>query len=180
MKLNIGGGYKRYPGYLNVDIDPLTNPDIQVDLETGKIPVPDSSVSDVKLYHILEHIGEGFFDFMKELYRICEDGAIVDIQVPHHRSETQYGDPSHVRFITLDALRQFSKKYNEWHVKQWQSSSGFGVKLNVDFEIVEYDLIVNQRWVERFKTMTQEEIMEVSANFNCVYDELHVKLQVVK
>lgn len=180
MKINLGGGYKRYDGFHNVDIDPLTKPDILVDLETGNIPIPDNSVDEVRAYHVLEHIGEGFFKLMQELYRICSDGAIIDIQVPHHRSETQYGDPSHVRFVTIESLRQFSKKRNVWHVNQWNSSSGFGTKLNVDFELVEYDMIVNNRWLERFKTMTEDEIMEVSSNFNNVYDELHCKLQVVK
>lgn len=180
MKLNIGSGYKKYPGFLNVDNDPLTEPDILVDIETGIFPIQDNSVSEIRAYHILEHIGEGFFKLMQELYRISENGAIIDIQVPHHRSETQYGDPSHVRFITIEVLRQFSKKYNDWHIKQWKSSSGFGNKLNIDFEIIDYDLKPNMRWVERFKKMSQEEIMEVSANFNNVYDEFWCKLQVIK
>lgn len=180
MKLNLGGGYKRYPDFLNADIDPLTNPDILINLETGNFPLEDNSVSEIRAYHVLEHIGEGFFHLMQEIYRVCRDGAILDIQVPHHRSEVFYGDPSHVRFITTESLRQFSKSRNEWHIKQWQSSSGFGLKYNVDFELIEYDFIINDRWKPRFAQMTQEEIMEVSSNFNNVYDELHCKLQVIK
>jgi ubiquinone/menaquinone biosynthesis C-methylase UbiE len=180
MKINLGGGYKRYDGFLNVDNDPLTKPDILVNLETGTIPIDDNSVEEVRAYHILEHIGEGFFKLMQELYRVCKDGAIIDIHVPHHRSETFYGDPSHVRFITLESLRQFSKKFNQWHIDTWNSSSGFGIKLDVDFEIIEYEMTVNQRWEQRFKDMSQQEIEEVSANFNNVYDEFWVKLQVIK
>lgn len=180
IKLNIGGGYKRYPGFLNADIDPLTTPDLLVNLETGAFPLPDNSVSEVRAYHVLEHIGEGFFKLMQELYRVCVDGAIIDIQVPHHRSEVFFGDPSHVRFITTESLRQFSKKRNEWHIKQWNSSSGFGLKCDVDLELIEYSFVVNSRWQPRFETMSQEEIEEVSSNFNNVYDELHCKLQVTK
>lgn len=180
MKLNIGGGYKRYPDFLNVDIDPLTNPDILVNMETGDFPIEDNVVDEIRAYHILEHIGEGFFHLMQEMYRVCKDGAIIDIQVPHHRSEVMYGDPSHVRFITTESLRQFSKARNKWHINQWNSSSGFGLKYNVDFELIEYDFIVSDRWKERFKTMTQEQINEVSANYNNVYDEMHCKLQVIK
>lgn len=180
MKLNIGSGFQRYEGFVNVDANPLTQPDIVLDLESGIFPFRDSLVSEVKAHHVLEHLGAGFFHFMKELYRVCEDGAIIDIQVPHHRSEVFYGDPTHVRFITTEVLRQFSKKRNEWHVRQWASSSGFGTVCDVDFEIIEYNFVINGRWKARFATMTPEEIFDVSSNFNNVYDELHCKLQVVK
>ncbi len=179
-KINIGGGYKRYDGFLNIDMDPLTNPDFIVNLETDTFPFESNSVSEVKAYHILEHIGFGFYHLIKELYRVCEDTAIIDIQVPHHRSEVWYGDTSHIRLITIDNMRQFSKKYNEWHIKQWNSSSGFGLKLDVDFEIVEYDFVVDGYWKPRFKEMTQEQINEVSRNFNNVYEETHMKLMVIK
>ncbi len=57
---------------------------------------------------------------------------------------------------------------------------GFGLRLDVDFEIVEFDFIVNDVWKPRFQKMSQEEIVEVSRNFNNVYDETHMKLQVIK
>lgn len=180
MKINIGSGYKRYDGFLNIDSDPLTKPDILVDIENDPIPLDDNSVDEIKAYHILEHIGEGYFKLIQELYRICKDTAIVDIQVPHHRSEVFYNDPTHVRFITVENLRMFSKSRNEWYLNQWNSSSGLGTKLNVDFEIIEFNFIPSGRWIERFKTMTSDQIEEVSANFNNVYDELHCKLQVIK
>lgn len=180
LKINIGGGYKRYEGFLNLDHDPMSNPDHIVDLEHDKLPFEDSTVEEVKAYHILEHIGDGFFHLMKELYRVCCDQAVIDIQVPHHRSEVWYGDPTHVRFITVDNLRLFDKKYNDWHIIQWNSSSGFGNKLNVDFEIFDYSFIPNEDWKMRFREMTQEQIIEVSKNFNNVYYETHIKLMVRK
>lgn len=180
LKLNIGSGYKRYEGFLNVDSDPMTKCDYICNLGKERLPFDDNSVDEIKAYHILEHIGSEYLDLMKEIYRVCKDTAIIDIQVPHHRSEVWYGDPTHVRFITVDNLRQFSKKYNDWHIKQWNSSSGFGNKLGVDFEIIEYDLLLNSHWKPRFQNMSQEEINEVSRNFNNVYDELHIKLMVMK
>lgn len=180
MKINIGGGYKRYEGFLNVDFDTLTNPDFVVNLETDTFPIEDSTVSEVKAYHILEHIGPGFFHLMQELYRICENGAILDIQVPHHRHEIFFGDASHIRPITVEMMRQFSKKYNEYHIEQFNSSSGFGLRLGVDFEIIEFNFIPDDIWKKRFETMSQEEIQEVSMNFNNVYGETHIKLAAIK
>lgn len=180
MKLNIGSGYKKYPDFLNVDLDPLTNPDFCINIETDIFPIESNTVEEIKAYHILEHISDGFYHLLKELYRICKHRAIIDIQVPHHRSEVWYGDTSHVRFITVDNMRQFSKKYNKWHIEKWGSSSGFGLKLDVDFEIVEFNFIPNEIWIDRFKEMSQEQIIEVSRNFNNVYNETHIKLMVIK
>lgn len=65
-------------------------------------------------------------------------------------------------------------------MKQWNSSSGFGIKCNVDFELIDFEFVVSERWRKRFEHMTEEEIIEVSSNYNNVYDEMHCKLQVIK
>jgi predicted SAM-dependent methyltransferase len=180
MKLNIGSGYKRYPGFLNVDHDPLVNPDFLTDLENLKLDIPDSSVEYVMAHHVLEHIGPGFFDLMKELYRVCKDGAILDIKVPHHRSDVYFMDPSHVRPITIDTMQLFSKTYNQWHIDNFNSSSGFGLKLDVDFELVDYKFNPYPKWEERFKSMTNEEIEEAVMDYNNVFHETMIIMKVKK
>ena len=144
IKINIGGGLKRYEGFVNLDIDPLCNPDHLCNISKDPLPFQDNSVSEVKAHHILEHIGgDGFFHLIKELYRVCEDGAIIDIEVPHHRHDEFFGDPTHCRFFTIETFRLFSKKYNLWHIDHFGSSTGFGLKCNVDFEIVEYEHVID-------------------------------------
>lgn len=180
MKINLGSGYKRYPGFLNVDHDPLTEPDFLADLENLSLPIEESSVDYVIAHHVLEHIGPGFFSLMQELYRICENNAILEIKVPHHRSEIFFSDPSHVRPITLDTMHLFSKKFNKEHIELYNSSSGFGLKCNVDFEIVEYSFNPYPKWEERFKTMTNEEIEEVVMDYNNVFYETIIIMKVIK
>lgn len=180
-KVNLGSGYKREEGFITVDFDPLTSPDIQMDITKDIFPLEDSSIEEVRAYHILEHLPlQGIFHLFKELYRICKDQAVLEVKVPHHRSEIFFGDISHVTPITIDNMRQFSKEYNKWHIDQWQSSSGFGLKLDVDFEIVDFEFIVDGFWKERFKEMNQEQINEVSRNFNNVYGETWMTLVVIK
>lgn len=180
MKLNIGSGYKRFPEFLNVDHDPLVQPDFLADLENLKLDIPDSSVEYVMAHHVLEHIGSGFFGLMKELYRVCQDGAIIDIKVPHHRSEIYYMDPTHVRPITVETMKLFSKTYNQWHIDNYNSSSGFGLKLDVDFELVDYKMNPYPKWEERFKTMTNEQIEEVVMDYNNVFHETMIIMKVKK
>jgi predicted SAM-dependent methyltransferase len=180
MKINLGAGYKRFPEFLNVDHDPLTNPDFLVDLEDLHLPIEDGSVDYIIAHHVLEHIGEGFFPLMKELYRIMSNNAILEIKVPHHRSEIFYSDPTHRRPITIDAMQLFSKKYNQKHIELYNSSSGFGIKCDVDFEIVNYNFTPYPKWKERFESMTNEQIDEVVMDFNNVFHEVTIIMKAVK
>ena len=43
MKLNLGSGNRKLPGWVNVDMDPTSNPDKVVDLNK-KFPFEDNSV----------------------------------------------------------------------------------------------------------------------------------------
>jgi ubiquinone/menaquinone biosynthesis C-methylase UbiE len=181
MKLNIGSGYVRIPGYHNVDHDPMVKPDYLADLENLKLDdIPDNTVDEVLAHHVLEHIGNGFFSLMQELYRVCKHDAVIDVKFPHHRSEIWFGDPTHCRKLTVDQFRMFSKKENLSHIAQYGSSSGFGLKLDVDYEILGVTQKLYPKWEERFKTMSDEEITEVIENFNNVFWEVHLGLRVVK
>lgn len=180
MKINLGSGYKRYPEFLNIDHDPLTNPDFLADLEDLHLPIDDSSVEYILAHHVLEHVGPGFFSLMKELYRICQNGAILEIKVPHHRSEVFFSDPSHVRPITLDTMNLFSKKFNEEHIKLYNSSSGFGIKCDVDFEIVEYRFNPYPKWEKRFESLTNEQIEGIVMDYNNVFYETIIIMKAVK
>ena len=117
---------------------------------------------------------------MEEIYRVCKDGAIIDIEVPHHRHENFFGDPTHRRPITVEMLRKFSKKYNNWHIETYNSTVAFGIALNVDFEIIYQDYIVDTDYRELIEKGQFQEIHEMSKRFNNVYSDLRVKLVVIK
>jgi hypothetical protein len=141
MKINLGSGYTRFEGFTNIDDDMLVEPDILLclDSEFIRIPVDDNSVDEIKAHHILEHIGTGFIPLMQELYRVAKHGCIFDIKVPHHFHDAFYGDPTHKRHITVSCMNMFSKKFNTEQIKQFGSSSGMGLKYNVDWEMVWFD-----------------------------------------
>ena len=60
MKINLGSGYKRIDGFLNIDDDPLVSPDFLCNIEKEKLPLEDNSVEEIRAHHIFEHIGAGF------------------------------------------------------------------------------------------------------------------------
>lgn len=135
MKLNLGSGGKKHEGYVNVDNQPLEEPDVVCDLALARWPWEDNSVEEVIAAHILEHIGEGFFHFMQELYRVCAPGALVRIAVPHPRSDLYLNDPTHVRPITPTMLIMFSRGQWEKLERTGKRLTPFWKYLNVDFEL---------------------------------------------
>lgn len=143
MKINIGSGFKRIEGFLNVDDDPLVSPDFLVNLEKDKLPFEDNSVESVIAHHILEHIGDNFIPLMQEIYRVCSHGAIIDIKVPHHFHEVYYGDPTHKRPITVNGMLLFDKKRCEQHILDYGSSTGMALKYKVDFEMIWFDYLID-------------------------------------
>jgi len=194
IKLNIGSGYKRYEGFLNVDDDPLVKPDhiVQLDDVNIKLPFEDNTVDEIKAYHIFEHIGAGFIPLIKELYRVAEHGCILDIHVPHHQHDMWYGDPTHVRFITVASMNLFSQKFNKQELEKWGSSSGMGLKYNIDWEMIDYnflyDAFYGQMLDDFFKRQAEGKVEEQEAfliqrllrEATNVAAEVHMKMVAVK
>ena len=56
LKLNLGCGNNKYDGFLNVD--KFGEPDIKWDLEKFPWPWEDNSVDEIRIIHVLEHLGD--------------------------------------------------------------------------------------------------------------------------
>jgi predicted SAM-dependent methyltransferase len=86
LKLNIGCGFNKLDGYVNVDGFPDCGPDVIWDLERTPWPFPEDSVDEIVAHHVLEHIGQAtdvFFAIVKEIYRVLRHGGEIRINVPH-------------------------------------------------------------------------------------------------
>ncbi len=80
MKLELGGGTKpRGHGFLNLDCLPCA--DVVIDFETGVLPFPDDSVTEVFSSHCLEHV-KTYSRLLHEVVRVCVLGARVELRVP--------------------------------------------------------------------------------------------------
>lgn len=180
MKLNLGSGYKRYDGFVNVDADTHCQPDYLVKLGTDKLPFPDNSVEEIRAYHILEHIGEGFIFLMQEIYRVCEHGAIIDIRVPHHFHETFLSDPTHRRPITVEGMRLFSKKVNRLEIERNGTSSTLGIIYDVDFELIDFEFITDMFYDNILPTLKKEDAYRLLREVNNAVLETRIKLMVNK
>ena len=81
-KLNLGSGEFQKEGFINVDYYSVSKPDISHDLNQFPYPFEDNEIDYLESFHCLEHL-ENPFRVMKEIHRICKNGAKIWIKVPH-------------------------------------------------------------------------------------------------
>jgi hypothetical protein len=185
MQLNLGCGHRKLPGWVNVDIAAASNPDQVVDLEKLPWPWPDNSADEVLLSHVLEHLGgatDVYLGIIKELYRVCRDGASVSIIVPHPRHDFFLNDPTHVRPITPDGLAIFSQAVNRESVARGLANTPLGIYLGVDFALEATNIVLDDHWrgmVER-KEISTEDLTHAARHYNNVISEYRIVLKAVK
>lgn len=180
MRLNLGAGDTRYDGFVNVDYDKNCNPDYLFDIETEIWPFEDSSVDQVIAHHVFEHLGEGFFHVMKELYRVCQNGAQIDVIVPHPRHDTFLSDPTHRRPILPMTFQLFSKKFNDSCKLFNEPASRLGHRYDVDFELVESHDIPDMKYLTTFSDTEVNQAKQYINEHNNIVMNIHIKLLVVK
>jgi glycosyltransferase involved in cell wall biosynthesis len=183
LRLNLGCGSKKLAEYINVD--KYGNPDLKHDLETFPWPWDDNSVVEIKLTHVLEHLGRDtdiYLKIFQELYRICRGGAIVEITVPHYRHDNFFDDPTHLRAVTPLGLSMFSQRLNRNWIDAGYSCSTLGLNIAVDFELIETRYKPSSHW---FRLHPEPEVdwdllQAKSALYNNLIQEIYMKLEVVK
>jgi len=180
MKINVGSGNTQLDGYVTIDRDQNSNPDYCLNLEKDKLPFQDNTVETVVAHHVLEHLGEGYFHCLQELYRVCKHGAIIDIRVPHPRHDAFLADPTHRRPVTPLGLQLFSKKFNKICRDTGAASSQLGEYYDVDFDILEWNHIPDERYRIKLSDKSREFVEEYINERNNIVSEYHIRLVVNK
>ncbi len=185
LKLNLGCGNRKMEGFINVDCVEVCRPDMVVNLETTPWPWEDDSVDEIKLIHVLEHLGQQtdvFLSIIKEMYRVCRNGARIQIVVPHPRSDSFLGDPTHVRPVIAATLNLFNKRLNREWAELGAANTPLGMIIDVDFEIESLVHTLEPEWQNKLSSgqMSEAEIRLAARQYNNVISQESIVWRVRK
>lgn len=128
IRLDIGCGEAKQPGFVGMDIMDLPGVDIVHDLEVRPWPLPDECVITAVASHVLEHIQPArgvFLGVMDELWRVMKPNAQFAFVVPYAESHGYYQDPTHCNPINETTMLYFdpldpSGLYTFYRPKPWK------------------------------------------------------------
>ena len=97
-----------------LDADCTVNPDVVCCLGKDRLPFPDDTFDIAVAIHVLEHIGTqgetaGWFQFWEDLYRVLKPDGRLEFVAPWWQSVWGWGDPSHTRLLSPEALYFFQQ-----------------------------------------------------------------------
>jgi len=107
MKLDLGCGKNKKPGFIGLDCIKIPGVDIVCNLGKEKMPIEDNSVEEIYSMHFMEH-AENLLFIMEEIWRVCKNGANVFIAVPYFNSIGAFRDPTHRHFFTYETFDHFT------------------------------------------------------------------------
>jgi SAM-dependent methyltransferase len=135
IRLDIGCGGNKQPGFVGMDIRPLPGVDIVHDINVHPWPIPDETVLVAMASHLVEHIPpmafiDGkthmlFIEFMDEVWRILKPGGEFAIALPHGDSQGYLQDPTHCNACNENTWAYFdpdngSGLWNIYQPKPWR------------------------------------------------------------
>ena len=139
-KLNLGCGTRRRINMINCDLYNKSAAEIIFNLEDRNWPFPDSSVDEVELSSILEHIKNTEI-FFKELYRICKHEAKIAITVPYPRHDWFLIDPTHVRSWHPESFLHLNKeKCLQWYFNG-NARTPLALYWDIDFKALKSNIV---------------------------------------
>ena len=103
VRLDLGCGSNKQPGFVGIDAQALPGVDIVQDLESIPWVLPDNCAEMIVASHIVEHIDPAhgaFVRFMDECWRVLEPGGKMMIAAPYAGSPGFWADPTHCNGVT--------------------------------------------------------------------------------
>jgi hypothetical protein len=108
--LDVGFGLKRAePGAIGMDWSPESGAEVAWDVNRYPWPLPEGVFERVHMSHIIEHLDD-IVRGMREVHRVCRDGAEVLVTTPHFSSHNSYTDPTHRHHLAAASFEYFTDR----------------------------------------------------------------------
>jgi SAM-dependent methyltransferase len=147
VRVDLGCGKKKEPGFVGIDRFPLPGVDIVADMNKG-LPLADNSADYLVASHSLEHVDDLIFT-MQEIYRVCKHKALVCIVAPYYHTSANMANPFHKqafnehtpRFFTTSDWTPVNKlDYQSPGVPEWGLAESDNSKSTIDFRCLRMEL----------------------------------------
>lgn len=93
FKLDLGCSYHKKPGFIGIDI--LRTEDVDVLADACNLPFKDNTFTEIYSQYVLEHVADNLSS-IQEMYRVCQNGATIQLILPHATCPAFYDDITHV------------------------------------------------------------------------------------
>lgn len=146
MKLNLGCGFRKKDGFVNVDLASHCESDVVCDLAREKWPWENSSVEEVHFEFSLEQMGETrqeLFHVIKELYRVAKHECKVNILCLHPRHDQFVNDPLNTHRLSVEFFQFLSMKQNLAAIGQGQLGHSWALENEVNFEMAGFTSLLD-------------------------------------
>lgn len=114
IKCDCGCADQKRAGYIGIDINDWGQ-EIIWDLKGG-IPLPDESVEDLNVCHILEHFtNREAQEFIREAQRVLIKGGTLTARQPHVKHPTAFY-PDHESFWNEEKVQSIQRNEKGWEI----------------------------------------------------------------
>lgn len=110
MKLDIGCGPKKAPGFVGMDRHDYGDTDIIWNVEQYPWPLDENSCDELRSWHLVEHLKD-LKPFLNEVHRVGKNGALFQFATPHFSSRDSWNDPTHIQHYSLHFTDIFTDGY---------------------------------------------------------------------
>lgn len=158
MKLNLGCGEDYKEGFVNIDNNTNYKADKYFDLNIIPYPFEDNCFDEVVMNMIIEHL-DNPIEVLKEISRICCNGAKIQVIVPHATTYSNFGDIQHKHFFT-------EKSFNDVLLKEYDLQN---------LVLVNHEFIYTNTWKKYIPFKHYLKIFLVG-----IYDDMLFEFEVFK
>lgn len=126
IRLYLGAGTKRLPGYTHVDVHATEGIDVVHDLNVTPWPWDADVVTAIVAEDVVEHLDVSLIDFCNEAWRVMAAGGELFVRTPHHQGDSSWIDPTHrwhlneQAFHYLDPDTGWGRTYPHYTDYKWK------------------------------------------------------------
>jgi len=183
VRVDLGCGRAKQPGFIGIDHLPLPGVDILADMDKG-LPLRNDSVDYLVASHSLEHTTDIIFT-MQEIYRVCKHKAIVCIVAPYYHTSLNMANPYHKQifnehtprfFTTADNTLVNKADYEFPQIQNWGLGASDNRVCQMDFRCLRMELF----YFPAYRRLPEDKKRELRQHYMNVADQIMYHLLVVK